>query len=494
MPPRRPQNESREFRKELGLLSSTMIVIGSLVGSGIFIVSADVARTVGSPGLLLVTWIVTGGFTMIAALSYGELAGMMPQAGGQYVYLREAWNPLIGFLFGWTLFLVIQSGSIAAIAVAFAKFTAVFIPSLGEQHVLFSMLGRNITAAQLVAVASVLLLTAINIRGVREGKIVQDIFTFVKIGALLLIIVLGVTVGYNADVAAANFGRMWTSSWTHMADGSIASVESLTGLLIPAAIGVAMVGTIFSLDAWNNITFTAGEVINPRRTIPLSLAVGTGIVALLYVAVNVAYLLVLPIGGSPDAAEALGRGMQFATADRVSTAMMSAIYGAPGELLMAAMIMISTFGCNNGMILAGARVYYAMARDGLFFASAGTLNGNGVPAWALIMQAAWSVLLCLSGSYGELLDYVVSAVLIFYVLSIAGIFRLRRKRQDEDRPSRAFGYPLLPALYIVMALAIMALLLFHKPEFTWPGMVIVLLGVPVYYAWRKWGRGISING
>lgn len=494
MPQRSDTTESHEFRKELGLLSSTMIVIGSLVGSGIFIVSADVARTVGSPGLLLLTWIITGGFTMIAALSYGELAGMMPQAGGQYVYLREAWNPLVGFLFGWTLFLVIQSGSIAAIAVAFAKFTAVFFPSLGENNVLFSVIGRDVTAAQLVAIASVLLLTAINIRGVREGKIVQDIFTFLKIAALLLIIVLGVSIGYNAEVAAANFGRMWESAWTHMADGSIASVEALSGLMIPAAIGVAMVGTIFSLDAWNNITFTAGEVIHPRRTIPLSLAVGTGVVALLYVAVNVAYLLVLPIAGSPDAADVMGRGIQFATSDRVSTAMMSAIFGAPGELLMAALIMISTFGCNNGMILAGARVYYAMARDGLFFAKAGTLNRNGVPAWALIVQAAWTILLCLSGSYGELLDYVVSAVLIFYILSIAGIFRLRRKSPDEERPYRAFGYPVLPALYIVLALGIMALLLFFKPEFTWPGMVIVLLGVPVFYAWRAWsGRKSAIR-
>ncbi len=480
--------DSREFRRELGLLSSTMIVIGSMVGSGIFIVSADIARTLGSPGLLLVAWLVTGVVTVIAALSYGELAGMMPQAGGQYVYLREAWNPLVGFLFGWTLFLVIQSGSIAAIAVAFAKFTAVLVPSLGEKEIVVSLYGLEVSAAQLVAIASVLLLTGVNIRGIREGKIVQDIFTFLKIGALLLLIVLGFTIGYNADVAAANFGRLWEASWTHMSDGSIVSVEALSGLMIPAALGVAMVGTIFSLDAWNNITFTAGEVIHPRRTIPLSLTIGGGVVAILYVAVNVAFLFVLPLAGSPDAADVLGRGMQFASSDRVSTAMISVILGAPGELIMAALIMISTFGCNNGMILAGARVYYAMARDGLFFSKAGTLNRNGVPAWALGMQAVWSILLCLSGSYGDLLDYVVSAVLIFYILSIAGIFRLRRTRPDDERPYRAFGYPVLPAIYIAVALTITIILLVYKPQFTWPGMLIVLLGVPVFYAWRKWNR------
>ncbi len=487
------RTELHEFRKELGLLSSTMIVIGSMVGSGIFIVTADVARTVGSPGLLLVTWAVTGAFTLIAALSYGELAGMMPEAGGQYVYLREAWNPLIGFLFGWTLFLVIQSGSIAAIAVAFAKFTAVFSPSLGENNVLFPVFGRGITAAQLVAIASVLVLTWVNMRGIREGKIVQDIFTLLKIGALLLIIVLGLTIGYNADVVAMNFSRLWASSWTHFADGRVVSVESLDGLMIPAAMGVAMVGTVFALDAWNNITFTAGEVIRPRRTIPLSLAIGSVVVAMLYLAVNLAYMFVLPFAGSPDAADVMGRGIQFTASDRVSTAMMSLVLGAPGEYIMAALIMISTFGCNNGMILAGARVYYAMARDGLFFARAGVLNRNGVPAWALAMQAAWSILLCLSGSYGDLLDYVVSAVLIFYVLSIAGIFRLRRKRPGDERPYRAFGYPVLPALYIVMALGITAVLLVYKPQFTWPGMIIVLLGVPVYHIWQWWNRRKAVR-
>ena len=463
-----------------------MIVIGSMVGSGIFIVSADIARTVGSPGLLLLTWLVTGVFTVTAALSYGELAGMMPQAGGQYVYLREAWNPLVGFLFGWTLFLVIQCGTIAAVAVAFAKFFAVFVPALGEEHILFSPFGHDVSAAQLVAIASILLLTIVNSRGIRDGKIVQDIFTMLKIGTLLLLIVLGVTVGYNAEVAAMNFGQLWNASWTHVSGGAAVSVETLVGIMVPAAVVVAMVGSVFSLDAWNNITFAAGEVIRPRRTIPLSLAIGAGVVALLYFAVNVSYLLVLPLKGSPEAADTIGRGMQFAASDRVGTSMMSLIFGVPGEYIMAGLIMISTFGCNNGMILSAARVYYAMARDGLFFRKAGELNRNGVPSWALGMQAAWSIVLCLSGSYGDLLDYVVSAVLIFYILSIAGIFRLRRTRPDEERPFRAFGYPVLPIMYIAMALIITGTLLFFKPQFTWPGMIIVLIGVPVYFAWRKW--------
>jgi len=476
-----------EFRKELGLLSSTMIVIGSMIGSGIFIVSADIARTVGSPGLLLLAWIITGVVTTIAALSYGELAGMRPKAGGQYVYLREAWNPLTGFLYGWTLFMIIQSGTIAAVAVAFAKFTSVFLPSLSEKHILFSLAGRGVSAAQLVAIASVIILTAVNIRGIKEGKIVQDIFTFIKIAALLLVIVLGLTIGWNAEAVAANFSGMWNGTWTRIAGGAIFSVESLSGWMIPAAIGVAMVGSLFSSDAWNNITFTAGEVINPKRTIPLSLVFGVGAVTILYIAANLSYLCVLPLSGSPDAATVAGRGMQFATSDRVGTAMMSAIFGPSGEFIMAALIMISTFGCNNGLILAGGRVYYAMARDGLFFARAGALNKNGVPAWALIIQAAWTILLCLSGSYGDLLDYVVSAVLIFYILSIAGIFRLRRSQPNAERPYKAFGYPVLPVFYILVAVSITIILLIFKPSYTWPGMVIVLLGIPVYYLWRKWG-------
>jgi APA family basic amino acid/polyamine antiporter len=470
-----------------------MLVVGSMIGSGIFIVSADIARTVGSPGLLLAVWLVTGAMTLLAAASYGELAGMMPHAGGQYVYLREAWGPLIGFLYGWTLFLVIQAGTIAAVAVAFAKFTAVFLPSLGEKAVVVSFAGRTVSAAQLTAIASVAVLTAVNIRGVREGKIVQDVFTVMKIGALLLVIVLGAAVGANAQAVAANFGRFWESSWTHLEGGAVVSVETLSGLAIAAAMAVAMVGSLFSSDAWNNVTFTAGEVIDPRRSIPRSLLLGTAVVTLLYFAANVSYLLVLPLAGSPGAVDVIGRGMQFAVSDRVGTAVMSVVFGAPGEFVMAALIMISTFGCNNGLILAGARVPYAMARDGLFFAKAGRLNRHGVPAWALVVQAVWTSLLCLSGSYGDLLDYVVSAVLIFYVLTIAGIYRLRRTRPDAERPIRAFGYPVLPALYIAAALGISVALLVYKPDYTWPGMLIVAVGVPVYVIWRK-RVGVSTPG
>lgn len=481
----------REFKRELGLLSSTMIVIGSMIGSGIFIVSADMARTVGSPGLLLLTWIITGGVTLIAALSYGELAGMMPHAGGQYVYLREAYNPLIGFLYGWTLFMVIQSGTIAAVAVAFAKFLGVFVPALGEKAVVLGVFGFSITAAQIVAILSVVVLTIINVRGVREGKLVQDFFTIVKIAGLLVLIALGFIIGRNAAAMELNFSAFWDASWTKIAGDTISSVEPLSGLMIPVAIGVAMVGSLFSSDAWNNITFTAGEVINPKRNIPLSLAIGTAVVTLIYVVANLSYIMVLPLIGTPDALDVAGRGIQFAVSDRVGTAVAHGIFGAPAEYIMAAMIMVSTFGCNNGLILAGARVYYAMAKDSLFFRSAGMLNRRAVPGWALWAQAVWTSLLCLSGTYGELLDYVIFAVLIFYILTIFGIFRLRKRRPDAERPYRAFGYPVLPVLYIVIALAICIDLLVYKPSYTWPGLIIVLIGVPVYYGWRKLVRTVG---
>lgn len=480
-----PAGDSRQFKRELGLLSSTMIVIGSMIGSGIFIVSADMARTLGSPGWMLLTWVITGIMTIIGALSYGELAGMMPQAGGQYVYLREAFNPLTGFLYGWTLFLVIQSGSIAAVGVAFAKFTAVFFPSLGEKIVVLTLFGRPVTAAQIVAITSVLLLSAVNMRGIKEGKIVQDIFTFLKIASLLVLIVLGLFVASNASAIAANFSDMWTATWTRLGEGGLISVEPLSGLMLPAAIGVALVGSLFAADAWNNVTFTAGEVINPKRTIPLSLVIGTSVVILIYLLTNVAYLVILPMAGSPGATDVAGQGIQFAASDRVGTAAAWGIFGAPAEYIMAALIMISTFGCNNGMILSAARVYYAMAKDGLFFRRAGTLNGYGVPGWALAIQALWTSLLCLSGTYSDLLDYVIFAVLIFYILTIIGLYRLRRIRPDAPRPYRAFGYPVMPALYILAASAICIDLLIFKTSNTWPGVVIVLLGIPVYFIWKK---------
>ena len=472
------------FRRELRLLDATMLVVGSMIGSGIFIVSADIARTVGSPGYLLIVWLITGLVTVTAALSYGELAGMMPHAGGQYVYLREAYNPLVGFLYGWTLFLVIQTGTIAAVAVAFAKFTAVLVPSAGEDNVLVSIAGLPVSAAQLVGIASILLLTALNMRGIGVGRMVQNIFTSAKTAALLGLILLGLVIAWNPAAISANAEVFWETIRVRAAEGGGVSIESLSGLALVAAIGVAMVGSLFSSDAWNNITFTAGEVVNPRRTIPLSLALGTGLVILLYLLANISYILILPLRGTPEGADVLGRGIQFAAQDRVGTAAATQMFGAPAAVIMGILIMISTFGCNNGLILSGARVYYAMARDGLFFAGTGVLNRKGVPAIALGVQAVWASVLCLTGTYGDLLDYVIFAVLIFYILTVGGIFILRRTQPDAERPYRAVGYPLLPALYVFAAAAIAVDLLILKPRYTWPGVVIVLLGIPAYYLWR----------
>ncbi|MFZ5518483.1 MAG: APC family permease [Candidatus Zhuqueibacterota bacterium] len=473
-----------EFKKELRLLDCTMIVIGSMIGSGIFIVSADISRTVGGPGYLLLVWLITGVITILGALSYGELAGMMPRAGGQYVYLREAYNPLVGFLYGWTLFMVIQTGMIAAVAVAFAKFTAVFVPALGEKNVLFTILGLKISAARLLAILSIVVLTFINTRGLRQGKIVQDLFTITKTVALLGLIALGLLIGRNADAITANFSNFWRASWTHIDGGAIASIEPLAGMMIVAAIGAAMVGSLFSSDAWNNVTFTAGEIINPKRNMPLSLALGTISVTLLYILANLAYILVLPVQGSPTEATVMGRGLQFATDDRVGTAVASMIFGDPAVVIMAVLIMISTFGCNNGLILAGARVYYAMAQDGLFFKGAGVLNKKAVPGAALVVQGVWASVLCLSGTYSDLLDYVMFAVLFFYILTVIGLFILRKKRPDAERPYKAFGYPILPVVYMVAIALISIDLLVFKPKYTVPGVGIVLLGIPVYFLWK----------
>lgn len=476
---------TREFKHGLGLLDSTMIVIGSMIGSGIFIVSADIARTVGSPGLLLLVWLITGLITVTGALSYGELAGMMPHAGGQYVYLREAYNPLVGFLYGWTSFLVIQTGTIAAVAVAFARFTSVLIPGLGEDRILFEILGLHISAAQVVAILCIAILTYVNSRGLREGKIVQNIFTIAKTAALIGLILLGIIVGRNAHAIDANLANFWAATWTHISSGKIVSVESLSGLMLLAAIGTSMVGSLFSSDAWNNITFTAGEVINPKRNIPLSLVLGTGIVTVLYLLANVAYIVVLPVIGSPDATDLVGRGIQFASSDRVATAAVTTILGEPAAVIMAVLIMVSTFGCSNGLILAGARVYYAMAKDGVFFKKVGTLSERSVPATALVVQGVWASLLCLSGTYGDLLDYVIFAVLIFYVLTVIGIFILRKKKPDAERPYKALGYPILPGLYILCASAIAVDLLIYKTTYSGSGLAIVLLGIPVFYIWKK---------
>ena len=477
-----------EFRRGLGLYDSTMVVAGSMIGSGIFIVSAAMARQLGSPGWLLVAWLVTGVLTIAAALSYGELAGMMPRAGGQYVYLREAYSPLWGFLYGWTLFTVIQTGTIAAVSVAFARFTGVLFPAIAENRYLIEPIhvssgyALSLSTAQLLAVALIVLLTWTNTRGLEYGKVIQNTFTTAKTGALAALILLGLVIGWNADAVAANFGQFWTPrGFEPIAEG--VAVTSAFGIFI--ALCVAQTGSLFSADAWNNITFTAGEVKDPRRNIPLSLALGTIIVISLYLLANLAYLVTLPL-----------EAIQQAPSDRVATSTLDAILPGLGAGIMAAAIMVSTFGCNNGLILAGARAYSAMARDGLFFRRAGELNVAKVPAWGLLLQGMWAAALVLprtysvaSGQYGNLygnlLDYVVSAALLFYVLTIAGVFRLRATRPDADRPYKAFGYPVVPALYIVGALAILVVLLIYRPATTWPGFVIVLLGIPVFVAMRR---------
>jgi len=492
-----------EFVKGLGLTSSTMLVTGSMIGSGIFIVSAEIAREVNSPALLIAAWVVTGFLTIVAALSYGELAAMMPHVGGQYVYLRESLGPLWGFLYGWTLFAVIQTGTIAAVGVAFGKFLGVFFPAISSSHWLFGLhwsapsyqigpvlLGGmqvGLNTQNLMAILLVVALSIINIFGIKTGALIQDVFTFAKVSALVGLVLVGLFIGRNAQALAANFGaNFWNNAGLGAlhpvqvgAGGAVVLVSTLTIL------AVAQVGSLFSADAWNNVTFTAGEVVNPKRNLPLSLALGTGIVIALYIACNVIYLNVLPLAGSADGPTILQRGIQHATEDRVATAALTQMFGALGGYLMAAAIMISSFGCNNGLILAGARVYYAMANDGLFFRSAGKLHPiYKTPAASLMVQAVWICILCVSGSYGQLLDYVVFAVLVFYILTIAGLFVLRRTRPNAERPYKAFGYPVLPAVYIVMAIFIDVVLLRYKPQFTWPGLIIVLLGIPVYYAWR----------
>jgi APA family basic amino acid/polyamine antiporter len=500
------------FVRGMGLFSATAIVMGSMIGSGIFIVSADMSRIVGSPALLIAAWLVTALMTIIGALSYGELAAMMPRAGGQYVYLRESLGPLCGFLYGWTLFLVIQTGTIAAVGVAFGKFLGVFFPSVSYNHWLWHIahvpaipigpmvLGNmdiGLNTANLAAIVIITLLTLLNTFGVKLGASVQNVFTSAKILALAAVVLVGF-VAKNAIAIAANFGVGWHSFWagaswhtTHAVQVGVGGPTAFVGLL--TVVAVVQVGSLFSADAWNNVTFTAGEIRDPKRNLPLSLALGTGVVLLLYIFCNFVYLSVLPMAGSPTASTIAGRGIQFATQDRVATAVMESAFGAIGAKLMAAAILVSTFGCVNGMLLAGARVYYAMSRDGLFFHSVGKLSKpsshseGGVPVNSLWIQWAWTCLLCLSGSYGQLLDYVIFAVLVFYILTIAGLFVLRRTRPDAPRPYRAFGYPLLPALYIAMAAWICVVLLRYKPQYTWPGLVLVLLGIPVYLLWKRLG-------
>ena len=475
------------FVQGLGLLDSTMLVAGSMIGSGIFIVSADIARQIGSPGWLLVVWLITSLLSLAGALCYGELAAMMPKAGGQYVYLREAFGPLWGFLYGWTLFLVIQTGTVAAVAVAFAKYLGVLMPAVSETQVLFSIGSLPVTSAKLVAIIVLIVLTWANSRGIQAGKTVQNIFTTTKIASLLGLIILGLLLGANAGAIKANFGGDWWAATSTAADGKTMSIGGFALLL---ALGTSMVGSLFSSDAWNSITFTAGEVRNPQRNIPASLLLGVGMVCVLYFITNIVYLLTLPLHGLPDGINVMQHGIQFAQLDRVGTAIAEVIFGAPAAAIMAVLIMISTFGCINGLLLSGARVYYAMSRDGLFFKSIGELSERGVPRNGLVWQCVVACLLTLSGKYGDLLDSVIFAVLIFYVLTITGLIVLRRTRPDAERPYRTWGYPVVPLAYIAVASCIaLALLVSEKTSSnTWPGLIIVLAGVPVYAFWGRRGN------
>lgn len=468
-------DQPTSFRRSFGLLDATMIVAGSMIGSGIFLVSADITRTVGSAGWLVLIWIITGLLTLTAALSYGELSGMFPHAGGQYVYLKEAFNKLTGFLFGWSFFTVIQAGSIAAVGVAFAKFSAYMFPVLGEKHIVADLGFITISAAQLTAILLIVLLTFINTLGVKEGKWIQTGFTLAKIAALLALVLFG---------CFAARKHIWDANWatgfsmqrlTQDASAGHLSSYAGAGFAVIGAIAGSMVGSLFSSDSWNNVTFIAGEIKKPERNISRSLFLGTLIVTVIYVATNLVYLGVLSL-----------REIAFAENDRVGVAAAVKIFGEKGTYIIAGLLMVSTFGCNNGLILSGARVCYTMANDGVFFKQLGKLNRNAVPARALWIQCVWASLLCLSGKYNQLLDYVIFAVLIFYILTIAGIFRLRRTRPELPRPYKAFGYPVLPLLYIVSASVICVALLVYKPLYTWPGLCIVLLGIPVYYA--VWSR------
>ena len=500
-----PSTTHEPLVKGLGLFSATSIVVGSMIGSGIFIVSADIARVTASPALLIGAWVITAVMTIIGALSYGELAAMMPRAGGQYVYLREALGPLWGFLFGWTLFLVIQTGTIAAVGVAFGKFLGVFFPAVSSSHWLLRLghvpalelgpvtLGNmdlGINTANLAGVLITILLTIVNVFGVKLGALVQNIFTTAKTLALLALVTFGVTLGRNHAALALNFrnGNFWHGASFHalhplaQAGGGTILVSAVTLL------AVAQTGSLFSADAWNNVTFTAGEVRNPSRNLPLSLILGTGIVLSLYLLSNFVYLFALPLAGDPHGMSVLARGVQYASEDRVATAVLQQIFHSAGAYLMAGAILVSTFGCANGLILAGSRVFYAMSQDGLFFRSTGKLHPRyRTPVASLAIQAVWTCFLCISGSYGQLLDYIICAELVFYILTIASLFVLRIKRPEAHRPYRALGYPVLPAVYIVMASTICYTLLRYKPQYTWPGLFLVLLGVPVYFFWSRLG-------
>lgn len=463
-----------EIKRTLNLFDTIMLVSGSMIGSGIFIVTADMVRVLGSPLLVLTCWIISGVISLFAALSYGELAAMMPEGGGQFIYIRRAFGKLSAFVYGWTVFTVIQTGVIAAVAVAFAKFTGVFIPFFDPSNILLSIGGFHLNSAQVLAVVSIVFLTALNTLGINNGKIIQRVFTSTKLLALAALIIVGLVYGYSS-------GNWQANTLLPFQNLSGTSSQDVSFSTILAAMGVALIGALFSSDAWNNVTFIAGEVKNPRRNIPLGLLIGVLIVTILYILANVAYFMLLPAWGDASALTVEGRGIAFAEQDRVGSAALFPVFGAISSSVMALLIIISTFGCNNGLILQGARLFYSMAKEGLFFRSAAKLNHNDVPGNALWLQAAWSSILCLSGSYGDLLDYCTFASLIFYIVTIAGLFRLRKTEPDTERPYRAAGYPVIPALYILIAGAICIDLLIFKTRNAGLGLLIMALGVPIYY-------------
>jgi len=484
-----PNNDQGHFQRSLSLTDGILLVAGSMIGSGIFIVSADITRQVGSAGWLIFVWVLTGLMTMTAAISYGELSGMYPKAGGQYVYLKESYNKLIAFLYGWSLFAVIQTGTIAAVGVAFSKFAAYLIPALSEDNKILKLQTGidscnnptyfSISVAQVVSIGIIALLTYSNTKGVRGGKIIQNIFTSTKLLSLFGLIIAGIIM-FRPEIWHANWSNAWAATKASLVDSCNPdagfSVTGISGTALLGGIAAAMVGSVFSSDAWNNVTFIAGEMKNPQRNIGLSLLLGTLIVTVIYVSANLIYLAVLPMDEIAHAAK-----------DRVAVAASTEIFGSFGTAIIAIMIMVSTFGCDNGLILAGARVYHTMAQDGLFFKSAARLNRHGVPQWALWMQCVVAAILCLSGKYGDLLDMISFVVVIFYVLTIAGVFILRRRLPGAERPYKAFGYPVLPALYILMGITFCILLIWFKPQFTWPGLIIVLIGIPIFFIVKKKG-------
>lgn len=474
-----------ELKRSLGLVDATMIVAGSMIGSGIFIVSASMSRAVGSAGYLLLLWIITGIITVMAALSYGELAGMMPKAGGQFVYIQRAFGNLTAFLYGWTVFTVIQSGVIAAVAVAFANYTAIFFPELKSSIISLAGGAFIITWKQILAIASILFLTYSNTLGIRNGKMIQLVFTSTKLLALFSLIVLGIAMAFKSNTLAENFKNAWDASTTTVNPDGTINISHLSGFALIGAMGSTIINSLFSADAWNNVTFIAGEIKEPKKNIPRSLFLGTIVVTLLYVLTNIAYLALLPLKGDPLATEALGQGIQFASNDRVAGSAATMIFGNFALFIMAGLIMISTFGCNNGLILAGARVYYAMAKEKLFLKKAGILNDNAVPSFALWTQCIWACALCLSGTYSDLVNYSTFASMIFYIVTITGLFVLRQKEPDADRPYKAFGYPIIPALYILSALAICIILIIYDGRNTSFGLICVFIGVPVYYLTQK---------